>query len=270
MSEQSLPYTITFLGTGGARFMTISQLLASGGIWLSLGGTEILLDPGPGSIVQATRRRLHPEKLKAIIVSHRHLDHAADVNIMVEAMTQGGHRRGGRLFAPRDAIEDEPVIFNYLRQRLEKVDILTEGGSYHVDGVTFSTPVRHVHPVETYGLKFEAGGHHLAYIADTRYFEGLIEHYACELVIVNLVFLERRNPSDHPGMPLDHLAVPDVEHLLRGIRPRLAVLTHFGMGVWRTGPREVARGLSERTGCRVIAARDGMKIDLANLDATRG
>ena len=61
--------TITFLGTAGARFMVTRQLLASGGLWFNLGGTEILVDPGPGCIVQATKRKLRPEKLSAIILS---------------------------------------------------------------------------------------------------------------------------------------------------------------------------------------------------------
>ena len=102
--------TITFLGTGGARFMIISQLLASGGLWFNLDGTQILMDPGPGCIVQVTRRKLNPEELSAIIVSHRHLDHSADVNVMTEAMTEGGFKKRGILFAPRDAIETEPVM----------------------------------------------------------------------------------------------------------------------------------------------------------------
>ena len=87
--------TITFLGTGGARFMIITQLLASGGLWLNLSGTEILIDPGPGCIVQSTKRKLKASKLSAIILSHRHLDHSADVNIMVEAMTQGRLKQHG-------------------------------------------------------------------------------------------------------------------------------------------------------------------------------
>jgi hypothetical protein len=38
------------------------------------------------------------------------------------------------------------------------------------------------------------------------------------------------------------------------------------MGVWRNKPREIAEKLSEKTGVKVIAARDGMKFDLAKLD----
>ena len=64
--------------------MVAHQFLASGGAWLSLGGTQILLDPGPGSLVQAIKRRLDPSKLDAIILSHKHLDHSSDINIKNE------------------------------------------------------------------------------------------------------------------------------------------------------------------------------------------
>src|SRR4030042_4443797 len=82
--------SITVLGTAGARFVVIHQFLASGGAWLNLGDTQILFDPGPGCLVQATKRRLDPAKLDAIVLSHKHLDHSGDINIMIEAMTDGG------------------------------------------------------------------------------------------------------------------------------------------------------------------------------------
>ncbi len=141
--------TITFLGTAGARIMVANQILASGGLWLNLSGTEILLDPGPGTIVQSTKRKLRADKLSAIILSHRHLDHSADTNIMVEAMTQGGFKRHGWLFAPADALGSEPVIFSYLKDYLEGVEVLQEGKSYSIGNISFTTPIRHIHQVES-------------------------------------------------------------------------------------------------------------------------
>ncbi len=258
--------TITFLGTGGARFMVISQILASGGLWLNLGGTEILVDPGPGCIVQATKRKLKPDKLSAIILSHCHLDHSADVNIMVEAMTQGGLKRHGRLFAPADALGSEPVIFSYLRDYLDGIEVLQEGKSYSVGNISFATPVRHIHPVETYGMVFRTARHTFSCITDTRYFDGLYQYSGSELLIINVVFLEHRAPADHPRMPVDHLSVPDVERLIKELKPKVAILTHFGMNVWRAKPWEIAQRLTEETGVKVIAARDGMRFDLAQLD----
>ena len=205
---------ITFLGTAGARFMVTKQFLASGGLWLNLNGTEILIDPGPGCIVQATKRKLKAEKLSAIILSHRHLDHSADINIMIEAMTQGGFKRNGRLFAPADALETEPVIFSYLKDYLEGIEVLEEGKSYSIGDISFTTPVRHIHPVETYGMVLRTDRHTFSCITDTRYFDGLAKHYSSELLIVNVVFLEPRTQADHPGMPIDHLSVPDAEHII--------------------------------------------------------
>ncbi len=258
--------TITFLGTGGARFMIISQILASGGLWLNLGGTEILIDPGPGCIVQSTKRKLKAEKLSAIILSHRHLDHSADINIMVEAMTQGGFKHRGWLFAPADALETESVIFSYLKDYLEGVEVLQEGKSYSVGNISFTTPVRHIHPVETYGMLFRTAERTFSYIADSRYFDGLCHSYGGELLIINLVFLEPRPAADYPSMPTDHLSVPDAEHIIRELKPKVAILTHFGMSVWRAKPWQIAERLSQQTGIRVIAARDGMRFDLSQLD----
>jgi ribonuclease BN (tRNA processing enzyme) len=258
--------TITFLGTAGARIMVANQFLASGGLWLDLSGTEILLDPGPGTIVQATKRKLRADRLSAIILSHRHLDHSADTNIMIEAMTQGGFKRHGRLFAPADALGSEPVMFSYLKNYLDTVEVLQEGKSYSIGNISFTTPVRHIHRVETYGLVFRTTEHTFSYIADSRYFDGLCQHYGGDLLIINVVFLEPRPPTDNPLVPTDHLSVPDAAHIITELKPKVAILTHFGRTMWQAKPWEVAQRLSQDTGVKVIAARDGMRFDLSQLD----
>ena len=250
---------ITFLGTAGARFMVIRQLAASGGIWLSLHGTELLLDPGPGCIVQSNKRKLNAEKLSAIVVSHRHLDHSADVNVMVEAMTNGGFNRHGRLMAPTDAFQSESIIFNYLKKTIEGITILKEGESYQIGNISLTTPIRHEHPVETYGIVFKTPEHSFSYIADTNYFEGLSEHYANDVIIVNMVLTQ-------PRPPIQHLSIPDVEKIVLEIKPKITILNHFGLHVWQEKPWKIAEDMTQRTGQKVIAARDGMKFDLAQMD----
>lgn len=247
--------------------MIIRQFLASGGMWMNFEGTELLLDPGPGCIVQSTKRKLEAEKLAGIIVSHRHLDHAADVNIMTEAMTQGGFSQHGKLFAPGDAFDTEPILLSYLKNRIEGIEVLREGQCYSIGNVSFSTPVRHIHPVETYGIIFKTPKHTFSYIADTRYFDGLLKHYTGELLILNVVFLESHRFEDYPTMPADHLSVPDVVRIVRELKPKAAIMTHFGMSMWRGKPWEIAERLTQETGIEIIAARDGMKFDLSRLDS---
>ncbi|HUX48450.1 MAG TPA: MBL fold metallo-hydrolase [Dehalococcoidia bacterium] len=249
---------ITFLGTAGARFVVAHQFLASGGAWLNLGSTQILLDPGPGSLVQAARRKLDATKLAAIILSHRHLDHSGDINIMIEAMTDGGTKKRGAVFAPADALNQDPVIFSYLQSYPQNIQVLTEGGSYTINDVSFKTPVRHKHPVETYGFIFQTPRHTFSWIIDTRYFEDLAEHYEGDLLVINVVRL-------NPGAPIDHLALSEARSIIEELRPKIAILTHFGMTMWRARPWELAEKLTEGTGVSVIAARDGLKFDLAQL-----
>ncbi len=258
--------SLTFLGTGGARFMIISQLLASGGIWLSLSGTELLLDPGPGCIVQVAKRKMKAETLDGIIVSHRHLDHSGDVNVMVEAMTQGGLQRHGWLFAPQDALGPEPVMFSYLKDNIEGIVVLQEGKSYSIGNVSFTTPVTHIHRVETYGMVFKTPSHTFSYIADTRFFEGLVRHYKADLLVINTVFLQPRLPGSFNRLPIEHLSVPDAAYIIAALKPKAAILTHFGMNVWRAKPWEVAEQMTQEIGIKVIAARDGMRFDLSELD----
>jgi len=199
------------------------------------------------------------ENLSAIILSHRHLDHSADVNIMVEAMTQGGSKRHGRLLAPADALDTEPVIFSYLKSYLEGIEVLKEGKSYSIGNVSLTTPIRHIHPVETYGIRFSTAEHSFSYITDTRYFDDLCRNYSGELLIINVVLLE-------PKPAVDHLSVPDARQIIAELKPKVAILTHFGMNMWRAKPWEIAQRLSEETGVRVLAARDGMRFELSQLD----
>lgn len=257
--------SIVFLGSGGARLVVARQLRASGGIWLKLAGVQLLVDPGPGCLVRATssRHRLNPSQLDAILLSHRHLDHAADVNVMIEAMTCGGTEIRGKVFAPMDALEgDDPVILRYLRSFVTEVVTLREGFSYQLGDVAFSCPVRHRHRGEVYGFRFTLPGLTLAYIADTAFFSELAEHYQSDVMIINVV---RDKPSG-----LDHLHVPDAEWLIRTVQPRLAILTHFGMTMIQARPWRIAAELAARTGINVVAASDGRLIDLQPYFAAPG
>jgi len=155
---------LTFMGTAGARFMVAKQIAASGGLYLEEGDTRISLDPGPGAVVQYAKRKVDLTKLDAIVISHRHLDHSNDVNVMIEAMTDGGFRHRGRLFCPGDALDGDPVVLNYLRHFPQEIVRLKPETEYSVNGVTFTTSPAPVHQVETYGFRF---GDRLGWVTDS-------------------------------------------------------------------------------------------------------
>ncbi|MFA6383750.1 MAG: MBL fold metallo-hydrolase [Candidatus Omnitrophota bacterium] len=246
---------LKFLGTAGARFVMIKQLRHSGGIWLSARGARVLIDPGPGSLVRclACRPKLEPPALDAIILTHRHIDHCNDINVMIEAMTEGGFKKRGVVFCPRDAIEGDPVIFQYLRGFVDKIVLLKERSRYRAGKFLFQTSMRHIHPAETYGLKFDLNGRSVGLMTDTRAFDKLRNFYKVHTLIMSVVFPERR-----PG--IDHLSLEEAVVLIKQLKPSRVILTHFGMRMLSAGPRAQAERISQELGVEVIAATDGMTI----------
>jgi len=248
---------IKFLGTAGARFVVMKQLRASGGIWLTLDDTNVMIDPGPGSLVRciSSKPKLNPMDLDGIILTHRHIDHSNDINIMIEAMTNGGFKKKGVVFAPRDALQEDPVILKYAREQVEHIEILKEKGKYHVGNISFETPIRMKHGVETYGINFRGKTSSISLITDTDFFTGLASHFTADILIVNVVMLEDKST-------IEHLCLQEAEQIIETNKPRLAILTHFGMGIVKAKPWKIAEQLSKKLGIQVIAARDGMEVDI--------
>jgi phosphoribosyl 1,2-cyclic phosphodiesterase len=253
---------IKFLGTGGTRFVVSKQLCASGGIWCCFRGLHIHIDPGPGALLQAlqTRYVTDPKQLTCIILSHRHIDHSNDVNIMIEAMTEGGTQPRGVLFCPQDTIDNDPIVFNYIRNYITDIKMLAENMRYNVDELEFDVPVKHIHGnVETYGMRFITPDGVISYIADTRFFDKLKYVYHADILIMNVVLKNRI-------YYVDHLCVDDAIVLIRAISPSLAVLTHFGLSMLKANPQIIAEKITDITGIRTIAAFDGMMLDIISKD----
>ena len=250
---------IKFLGTAGARFVVTKQLRASGGVWLSVGKTNLYIDPGPGALVRClnSKPRLEPSILDGILLTHKHLDHSGDINVMIEAMTDGGFKKKGVLFAPRDALEEDPVVLKYVRSYVEKVEVLKENSEYRLGEIRFSTAQKHQHRVETYGFNFKILPHTFSLITDTKFFPELLNLYRGEIFIIHVVRLKPVGDD-----PIDHLSIEDVKAIIKKAKPKLTILTHFGMTMIKAKPWIVAAELEKEVGLKVIAASDGMKLDL--------
>ncbi|MCS7181167.1 MAG: MBL fold metallo-hydrolase, partial [bacterium] len=217
--------SIKFLGTAGARFVMISQLRYSGGMWFSINGIQFLVDPGPGTLIRAVKSKpkLNPQNLEGIFLSHRHLDHSCEINLMIEAMTDGGFKKKGVVFAPYDCLYEDPVILQYCRGFLEKIETIKEKNFYNIKGLTFEIPIRHKHSVETYGFKINSNGKIIGYISDTSFFPQLIDAYKnSEILIINTVLYEKKEN-------VQHLCLQEAEEIIKSIKPKKAILTHFGM-----------------------------------------
>ena len=230
-------------------------------MWIRLGGTQIHVDPGPGALVRALSNvpPCNPRELEAIVLSHKHLDHSGDVNVLIEAMTSGGFRRRGAVLAPGDAFDSEPVVLPYARHFVERIERLEpNSGPYHIGNVELYTSMLHQHAVQTHGLHFVYEGLRVAYLPCGRYFDGLAADYAKHRPDVLIVNVLRYRDQ----MNADHLTWSDARRVVADVRPKVAVFQHFGTKMLESDPPRLAAELEDDLGLRAIAAYDGLELDL--------
>ncbi len=247
---------ILFLGTAGGRVTTFRLVRRSGGFLIDSEGTRVHVDPGPGAFVYLKEHGIDYRTIDLIVLSHLHLDHSADINTLIEATTDGGKRKGLALFAPESAVYgDTRVVLPYLIKRLTDLKIIKEGFKGEYKGFKVRAIMKHTHHgVETYGLAFNEK---IVYLSCARFEEKMFEKYPRnpKVFIVNTTFYKKR-PN------IDHLSVEEVKPLIEYLKPEITVLTHFSMEMHQLGPERIAEKLSQELGQKVIAAYDGMTLEV--------
>jgi len=251
---------ILFLGTGGGRVNLIRQMRKTGGFRINSDSANIHVDPGPGALSQSVRLRQDPLKLDAVIVTHAHIDHCNDANLMIEGMSRFALETKGVLIASRNAISGEEGCLitkyhqNHVREAYtavygERKRFRTRRGEFEIEIIE----VKHDEP-SAFGFKLHLDGRVIGYTTDTNWFEGLGERFSgCDLLIANCL----KPYSD--GIP-DHLESKDVIKLLKVAKPRKAALSHFGVKMLRADPELEAQKIEYESEVETIAARDGMRI----------
>jgi ribonuclease BN (tRNA processing enzyme) len=265
---------LTFVGTGGGRFTTIKQLRRTGGMHLEHDDFSLYIDPGPGALVHALDADIALDALDALLVTHAHLDHCNDMNVLIEAMTDGGDREQGRLLANRTVIEGadlpdrfakgdgtygariEPVLDAFHRGLLETVTEVADGGRYDLGPFTVHTrEMRHSDP-HSIGFTLTADDLNVGFTGDTELFDGLIEFFRdCDVLVCNLM-----RPLEHEWK--GHLTTEDAAELLNAVEPDYAIMQHFGSLFIYESVADQQSWLDSHTDIDVMFAKDGMTVDL--------
>ncbi|MFH0863448.1 MAG: MBL fold metallo-hydrolase [Candidatus Altiarchaeota archaeon] len=246
--------SVTFLGSGGGRFVFLAQRRYSGGIWLEMGGARFIVDPGPGALVRALQFQKDPGLLDCVMASHMHLDHYNDAEVMVEAMTHGLNRRHGILVLQEGVAK---YISEYHRGAVKTI-VPKAGDSFDVGkvGVEAIPTTKHVGGL---GFRFDSGSGTVTYSGDTSLDGSVIKHYKdSRLLILNTIFPHERGSDTH-------LNTDDALEIAKKVKPDHLVITHFGVRLLALGPEKEARRIEEETGVPTTAAEDGMTISVSSL-----
>jgi len=252
--------SLVFLGTGGGRFATISQVRATGGLYLISDSTRVHIDPGPGSLIRLKEAGLDPTKTNAIIVTHCHPDHYTDAEVLIEAMTHGCKKRRGLLAASDSVLKGHqtlgPAVSDYHASKPAEVKALKPGDSFRIDDLKIrATKTFHSDP-SAIGLRIESKDGVISMTGDTSLKEEVFkEHMGCDVLVLSVTRpLQARIPH--------HLATEDAAEIAKAVKPKLALLTHFGMRFIGANPEVQANWVEKETGIRTVSAWDGMSLTL--------
>jgi phosphoribosyl 1,2-cyclic phosphodiesterase len=250
---------LTFLGTGGGRFVTLMQERSTGGLYIE-DGARIHVDPGPGALHALRRNRIDPTKTQALLITHCHPDHYANAETLIEGMVTGKRMNRGTLIGPRSVLKGSgkigPAVSPYHQQKLKDVYLTSPGKMHKVENLGIqATPSFHSDP-DAVGFKFMTSHGQISYVADTELRPEIIDAHKDARILVLATTRPLRSRIPH------HLSTEDGAVFAESIEPELCLLTHLGKRFIREGPKKQAAWIRERTGVNCVAAKDDMIIHI--------
>jgi len=250
---------IIFLGTAGSAAVASKNIRSSGGIILRIDDAfQFHLDPGPGALPKAHEYGINPHNTTAVLVSHNHINHCNDLNLVIEAMTHSGLERRGVILGSKSTLQpgenSHPFITRYHHNLVERVIPMEKNHKVALESVEIhALPVEHTDQTAI-GFKLFCPGFVVSYPGDTSLTPQLTESLVgTDVLILNVPYPGKRAQ----GSNLDS---DTAIKLINQIKPRLAVITHFGLEMLKADPMHEARLIQQATGVQTIAASDGLTI----------
>lgn len=202
------------------------------GYLLRSGGHHIWMDAGSGTFANL-QRHTDPNSLKAVMISHLHIDHILELYSLYYAIRFGAGGQGPRglqIFAPARAEA-------HLQQLVSPTGPDGFGGYYDFKTVRSGdkislepfvfTFLRSVHPIECLSMRVQASGRTLAYTSDTGWNDELIEFSRGADVLIAEASLQAPNPA----MTQVHLTAEQAGSLAEKAGVGRLVLTHIVPGL---------------------------------------
>lgn len=241
---------LTILGVWGAYPEADSS---TSSLLLTHDNFNLLIDCGSGVISQL-QKYIPISNLDALVVSHYHNDHIADIGCLQYGLMIQKHLGNYKKLLPIYAHKQDERFntFNY-EGVAEAIEII-ENQIVTIGPFTVSF-CETVHPVYTLGMKFEVGGKQLVYTSDTEWSEKLIDFsMGADLIVCEANLFEAQL-----GKVNGHLTGGQAGELAKQANAQKLVLTHlphYG------DHNDILKNARDSFTGDVILAEQGLKIEL--------
>ncbi|EKN70270.1 metallo-beta-lactamase family protein [Neobacillus bataviensis LMG 21833] len=195
---------------------------ASSGYLLEHEGFQLLIDCGSG-VLSKLQNIIQPEELNAVIISHYHPDHIADIGVLQHARLILGFL--GKEFPTLPVYGHEFDQHEFAKLTYKNI---TKGVAYKPTNTLKVGPfqisfLKTFHPVPCYAMRIEADGKAIVYTADSAFIEEFIEFSrGADLLLCECNFYGHQN-----GKPAGHMNSLDAGRFAQKAAVKQLILTHL-------------------------------------------
>ena len=201
---------------------------ATSGYLLEAADTLLQLDFGSGILARLTAK-LPPQSLSAILLSHWHYDHTADLLVLsylLQQLNQTLH-----VYAPVD--EASPLRKIIAESPYFELTDVAPGDAFTIGSCAVRVGEAR-HPVPTVGYRIESDGRVFGFTGDTNTLPSLKDFYlGCSLLLADALF-----PAEAWTEAKPHLSAPLAAQLACDAGAEKLVLTHLNPAC---APRQLLR-----------------------------
>jgi ribonuclease BN (tRNA processing enzyme) len=250
---------LIFLGTGGGRGVMFTQFRKTGGLYINLDKTEMIIDPGPGSLSNARHLNLKAENFKIAMLSHNHPDHNTDINAYLDGM------KNPVLIAEKSCLKETedfyPCISKY-HQKKSDIRIALHGKEIKVDGIKI-TPIKANHYAPCVGFRIDSSVS-IGYTSDGTYYKGQEKFFeGCDILIANVLVPLGKEPIEGR-----HMSTLQAAELINNIRekPKIVFISSFSFWMLRNNLGRQSGYIENKTKVKTMPAEDFMEVDLDTME----
>ncbi|MBM7097611.1 MBL fold metallo-hydrolase [Bacillus sp. H-16] len=185
-------------------------------------GMKVVIDCGSGAVSQL-QRYTELKDVDAVVFSHYHADHIADLGVIQYArIVDKALERTSDSLLMYGHQEDKAAFQSLTKEPAVEGLPYSEGESLQFGEMTF-TFCRTDHPVPCFAIRVEAAGRSAVYTADTTYLDELVQFSkGADLLIAETSFY-----ADQDSKPFGHMNSVEAGRMARKAGVGHLVLTHL-------------------------------------------